>query len=204
MITTKIISYGSGNIGSIATCFSSIGFPVSLVEKNEDIEKADLLILPGVGSAISAVKELKKKDLWNPLNLRNVNKKPILGICLGTQLFFSYLEESNTEGLGWFQGSVKRFKGDPSFNNGWCQLIYKQLANIGLARGLNINSTFYFNHQYYLPKNLSLQNVCILDNKEVPAIIKSQHICGIQFHPEKSQKAGRIILRNLLLDYYGF
>ena len=85
--------------------------------------------MPGVGSAISAIRNLKKNNYWYLLNER-FKGKFILGICLGAQLVYEYLEEANNNGLGWISGTVKKFQYPYSFNNGWCSLDFNQLKKL--------------------------------------------------------------------------
>ena len=200
----KILHYGSGNTGSILSCLSSIGYPGSIVKEDKDIIDSDLIILPGVGSSKAALKNIYKNNHFDSLDKRFKARKPILGICLGCQMPFHFLEESNSLGFEWIEGSVKKLPSSISFNNGWCRLNFSELKNLGLSRGLTKNATFYFNHQYYISRKNKIKSVCIRDLDFVPAIFFFYSICGIQFHPEKSQEAGKILLRNLLEDHYGF
>jgi len=200
----KILQYGSGNIGSLVSAFSRIGFPPSLASDEDDICNADLLILPGVGSAKSAIQRIRNHNFRAALQERHEMGKPILGICLGAQLVFEFLEEAKQEGLGWLPGEVKSLQGVLRFNNGWASLAWEEFRCSGLSRGLGKASTFYFNHQYYLPVNCSGVFVPIRDLPSVPALFLANHLCGFQFHPEKSQRSGLIVLRNVVQDHYGF
>ena len=204
MKVIKILNYGSGNIGSIISTLTSIGFPSSIVVKEEDILNSDLIVMPGVGSAISAIRNLKKNNYWYLLNERFKKGKFILGICLGAQLVNEYLEEANNNGLGWISGTVKKFQYPYSFNNGWCSLDFNQLKKVGLSRGIKEKSTFYFNHQFYLPYNKNVDSVFIKEYFQIPSLIVNKNYVGIQFHPEKSQAYGKKLLRNIMEDYYGF
>jgi glutamine amidotransferase len=203
MIRVKILNYGSGNIGSMQSAFQKIGINLTQAKTEEDIVNCDLLVLPGVGSAKTVIKTINDSKIIDFLNKRNLLKKPTLGVCLGAQIFFDYLEEANSSGFGWLEGSVNSFKEKPLFNNGWCHIEWNSFKKIGLSRGLLESNTFYFNHQYHLPNNKNSNIVTIKELPNVPAIYIDGHNCGFQFHPEKSQRAGTIILRNLIKDYYG-
>lgn len=204
MKNVKVFDYGGGNVGSIINAFTKIGFPPAIATTEIDILTADLVIFPGVGSAKAAISELDKSATKNALNDRNARKLPTLGICLGAQMLFEYLEEASAGGLGWLNGRVSAFRPPMRFNNGWRHLDYKELKACGLARGLNESSTFYFNHQYYFSTEGKHKTVSIKELAGVGAVCLQEHLCGIQFHPEKSQQAGEKVLRNLLRDYYAF
>lgn len=204
MKNIKVLDYGAGNVGSIITAFTKIGYPPSIALTEKDILSADLLVIPGVGSAKAAITSMQKENLKETLNERHTLKKPLLGICLGAQLLFHYLEEADGIGLSWFPGDVKSLGAPLYFNNGWCHLDSKQFKESGLSRGLGETSTFYFNHQYFFPMSKSYKSISILELEGKGAICLKDHLCGIQFHPEKSQKSGSLILRNILEDHYGF
>jgi glutamine amidotransferase len=201
MIKIKLLNYG--NVGSLIAAFSQIDVYPTLVNSPGDAANADLLIFPGVGSAVNAHRFLTG-PYGTVLANRNAAGKPILGICLGAQVMFEFLEESNSPGLGWINGAVRRFPPQIGFNNGWCHLDSDALADINLARSLRPDSTFYFNHQYYLPAGGATKIVPIRGYATVPALVTSGHLCAVQLHPEKSQRNGILLLRNILEDYYGF
>lgn len=203
MINVKVINYGGGNTGSLVTAFKKIDINLTVAKHEADLMTADLLVLPGVGSAKSALFSLEK-DGWLPvLQARHEAQKPILGVCLGAQMMFEYLHEAQKPGLGWLHGEVRPFTAEPYFNNGWCHLEWSAFESIGLSRGLKPTDTFYFNHQFYQPVDPAARVVAIADMPGTPALFLRNHLCGIQFHPEKSQHAGALILRNLIADYYG-
>jgi glutamine amidotransferase len=204
MINVKVLSLGTGNTGSVINAFSALSYPASLLNKPADIVSADLLVLPGVGSARIACEFINDPEIREFLNIRNQQHKPTIGICLGAQIMFDYLDEAKSSGLGWMAGPVTALDDGLSYNNGWCHLNWLELANFNLARAVTINDTFYFNHQYRVPKNTDGMVVSVKEIPSVPAMIIYRHLCAIQFHPEKSQKAGQIVLRNILEDYFRF
>jgi glutamine amidotransferase len=196
----KILNYGNGNIGSLLNTFNLINYPASVVNNIKEIIDADLLVLPGVGSAVTTSNIFKNQVLIDILNNRNLNQKPILGICLGAQLFFEYLQESGQDGLGWENGSVDEMY---SYNTGWSQLNWAQLVNNRLNIGLNKNDSFYFNHKFKFPNSNEMKLNLIYDaENKIPSIFLKNHLCGIQFHPEKSQTSGTKILYNILKIHY--
>ena len=204
MKNVKVLEYDGGNVGSIINAFTKIGFPPAIAMTENDILSADLVIFPGVGSAKAAISELEMSGTKNALNERNARKLPTLGICLGAQMLFEYLEEASACGLGWLSGRVNSFRPPMQFNNGWRHLDNNELKACGLARGLSESSTYYFNHQYYFSTDGKHKTVSIKELAGVGAVCLQEHLCGIQFHPEKSQQAGEIVLRNVLRDYYAF
>ena len=203
MTEVKILNYGSGNTGSLVTAFGKIGVNLTIIRAAEEILTADLVVLPGVGSAKSALSSLAETNLTDQLQERNRLGKPILGICLGAQILFDYLHEANLPGLGWLPGEVRPFEKIPHFNNGWCHIEWDSFSETRLTRGIKKSDTFYFNHQYYLPYNEGSQTATIEELPEVPAVCLKDHLCAIQFHPEKSQSPGALVLRNLIFDHYG-
>jgi len=204
MIKIGILQYGAGNVGSLLHSFSAAGFPAFVVNSSSEICTVDLLVFPGVGNALAAQSHLVAHNLLPHLHKRHAYALPTVGICLGAQLFHSYLEESNLPGLSWLEGSVNRLPSDFPFNNGWSCIDHAGLKKHKLGRSLTKKSSFYFNHGYFLNpghKGLILSVSSLL---QVPAIICHDHITAIQFHPEKSQRNGLLFLRNLIVDYYGF
>jgi glutamine amidotransferase len=197
----KILNYGNGNLGSLLNTFNSINYPSSVIKNLNEIDEADLLVLPGVGSAMTASETFKNQELTEKLNQRNANQKPILGICLGAQFFFEYMHESRQRGLAWVSGEVNEMK---SFNTGWSQLDFESLKKYNLNKNLNKNDSFYFNHQYIFPNIPEISPYLIYDQKNlIPSIFLNDHLCGVQFHPEKSQSSGIKILSNILKIHYG-
>lgn len=204
MIKIGILQYGAGNVGSLLHSFSAAGFPAFVINSPSQICTVDLLVFPGVGNALAAQAHLEAHNLLPYLNNRHASALPTVGICLGAQLFHSYLEESNSAGLSWLEGPVHKLPPHFPFNNGWSCIDHAELQKHKLGRSLTKNSSFYFNHGYFLDpghKGLVLSASTFLP---LPAIICDKHIIAIQFHPEKSQKNGLIFLRNLIVDYYGF
>jgi imidazole glycerol-phosphate synthase subunit HisH len=204
MKTFWIAHYGTGNIGSLIMVFQKMGYFVGIAHSAEQLLRADLVILPGVGAAGTAMDSLHFNGMAKALSKRHEAGLPILGICLGAQLMFEYLHECGRNGFGWITGEVTPLTEYPFYNNGWCQLDHEELRHSGLARGLKPNSTFFFNHRYVLGNDLNKKSVSVLGRPGIPAIYLDRNICAIQFHPEKSQHDGKIILRNVLEDYYGF
>jgi imidazole glycerol phosphate synthase glutamine amidotransferase subunit len=195
-----VIDYGAGNLKSVTKALDALGVKNKVSSKPKDIEKADKLILPGVGNFGDMMKSLKKKKLIEPIKNAIKNNKPYLGICLGLQALFESSEESpGVKGLGIFKGKVKRFKSKslkiPQI--GWNSITVNQPSK--LFKFVKDNSYVYFVHSYYVkPKDMSI----VLTTTDyglgfVSAVCKG-NICATQFHPEKSGKVGMQILANFV------
>ena len=203
MRTVGLVDYGTGNLGSLATVFESMGIYAEVVREPEGIAKTDLTVLPGVGAAGLAMERLEHSGMADALRERHSADRPILGICLGAQLMCEFLREGECEGLGWIKASVEPLAEYPFYNNGWCRLDFGALKKAGLARALSVTSTFYFNHRYAMGRDAKMKYVAVEGPADLPAIYLDEVICAVQFHPEKSQREGRVLLRNILEDHYG-
>lgn len=201
-----IVDFQAGNITSLRNSISFLGYKSSLVKKPKDIKKFSKIILPGVGSFDTAIKNLKKNKIDQ--ELRNYVKKKsnkLLGICLGMQLLFEKSEETNNDekfvqGLSIIKGSVKSFssKRKKRFNIGWSEVKVKK--NTDLFSGLtNSENFFYFVHGFYCKntdKNINAGITKFKNTEFCSSIQKNTNIFGVQFHPEKSLKSGLTLLKN--------
>jgi glutamine amidotransferase len=202
-----IVDYGIGNLGSIQNMIRKVGGTASIGSTRESIEKAEILILPGVGSFDSGISQLKLSGLWDILNQRVLDDRiPVLGICLGAQLMTRSSEEGTEKGLGWFDAHTLKmnFSGIggkwPLPNVGWRNVEpqngYTMLNGIGEA------PRFYFVHSYYLhttdPEIVSMTTRYGFD---FPCGFRRGNIHCVQFHPEKSHAFGMQFFRNFLKAY---
>ncbi|TAF63381.1 MAG: imidazole glycerol phosphate synthase subunit HisH [Cytophagales bacterium] len=191
-----IIQYNAGNTQSVIYALSRLGINPILSDHPETIQNADKVIFPGVGNAAPAMQHLKKNNLDQ---LIPTLKQPFLGICLGMQLLCEHSEEENTQGLGIFPISVKKF--NPTQSNlkvphmGWNTL--QTNPDSPLFRNLNPDPYFYFVHSYFVPKQEYTSATCQYD---IPfsAAIEKDNFYAVQFHPEKSSKTGETLLQNFL------
>ena len=195
-----VIDYGVGNIGSVLKAFDYLGIPAKLTAAKKEIKKAEGLVLPGVGAFDSGMKRLYEKDLVKVIKREVKNDKPILGICLGLQLFFEISEESPTiGGLSLIKGVVKKFdknKVTKVPHMGWNNLEQKEENK--LLDNLNRPRDFYFIHSYYVEptdKNL-IKAETNYGNIKFASLINKNNIWGIQPHPEKSSQKGLQLLKN--------
>jgi len=191
-----IINYGTGNLKSIKNGFSKIGEEAVISDDIYDMEKADALILPGVGAFGSAMEHLKNyKDLIHD----HINAgKPFLGVCLGQQILFSESEESEgVKGLDVLKGEVLRLPDGLKIPHmGWNNLEIKNKCS--LLEGIS-NDYMYFVHSYYVkPEDEDIIAATTNYGIDVPAAICNENIFATQFHPEKSGEIGLNILKNFV------
>jgi glutamine amidotransferase len=198
-----LLDFGSGNIGSLRRALRQVGYFASVIDHELITTSPEVLFIPGVGSATYAMEKLRSSGLDKRLVERHRKGLPIVGICLGAQLFFEFLCEADRSGLGILAGSVEPLETEVGFNNGWCHLDFDALKRLGLARGLRPNHSFYFNHQYRCAAPVDLDVVHLHELDDVPALYVRGNLVGIQFHPEKSQRPGEVLLRNIMEDHYG-
>ena len=187
-----IINYGAGNIKSIQFAFKRLGINASLSNIPDEIRKADKIIFPGVGEASSAMKMLSESNLDKLIpNL----KQPVLGICLGMQLLCNKTEEGNTKGLGIFKTEVKKFSNNVKVP----QMGWNTITNLKskLFHNIDDNNYMYLVHSYYAEQCAEAIATTNYDI-EYASALQHKNFYGVQFHPEKSSKAGEQILMNFL------
>jgi imidazole glycerol phosphate synthase glutamine amidotransferase subunit len=194
-----ILDYGVGNPGSVLNMIRVVGGEAIISSKKRDLENAEKIVLCGFGKFDAGMKNLKRiKIFLKDLVLKK--KVPILGICLGMQLFAKSSEEGVSPGLGWIDGRVMKLspeKGHKIPHMGWNQ-ICKRKNN--LSNNLPKKSRFYFAHSYHLiPRNK--KNIIMTTsygNKKFVSGIRQGNIWGVQFHPEKSHKYGKKLMENFV------
>lgn len=189
-----IIKYGINNLASVKNALDYQQIDSFFVDSKEDFEKADKLLLPGVGAFGKAMENLNKKGFVECIQREVVeNKKPILGICLGMQLLLSTSEEHGIHnGLNLIEGKVKKFRTDscpyPIPHVGWNSVVTKN--NNNLVSSDFDNQDYYFVHSYHCEVSESNVIGTTEYGHTFNSMIGHEHIYGCQFHPEKSQKAG--------------
>ena len=197
-----VLDYGGGNLRSVLNALATTGHAASLITKPEQFDECDVLVFPGQGAFGDSVRQLKAASLWEPLRAWLAAGRPYLGICLGYQLLFESSEENpGVEGLSVFRGTVPKFKPAPGLkipHMGWNTARFVEPTH-PVWRGLQEEAAFYFVHSYFpQPQDESII-ACHTDYAGVFAsgIIKEK-LVAVQFHPEKSQAAGLMLLRNAL------
>ena len=198
-----IIDYGMGNLKSIENALDYLGVKNQLVDNSKYLSNYTHLILPGVGSFKKAIKNLKSSGMFSKIIKISKTDKKILGICLGMQLLFSdSTEEGYSKGLGIIKGNVEKF----SFKEtkklkiphvGFNRILFEK--NCSFFQDLKKDCDFYFDHSYRITKF----DESIIHSKSKYGIsflsaFNIKNIFGTQFHPEKSQSNGLLLLRNFL------
>lgn len=198
-----ILNYKACNLASVFHTIYNIGHDPFIIENKEDLNKAQKIIIPGVGSAAHCMSYLEKKGFIDELQKYKNKGISILGICLGMQIFSKKLTEHGvSEGLGFINGEVIPINNKTKFNIGWCNVDVKNSENHNIIES---NKPFFFCHSYYLSLNKADREKYVFGkislNKEIPSIIIRENIMGVQFHPEKSQANG-IKLLNFFIDRF--
>ncbi|MDC0351135.1 imidazole glycerol phosphate synthase subunit HisH [Candidatus Pelagibacter sp.] len=199
-----IIKLNIGNYNSISKCLKKLNIKHIVSDNNEDIASADKIILPGIGSFGPFLKEIFDKKIDQIILSKFSKKKPILGICVGYQSFFEHSDESsNVKGLSLLNGKFKKLNFNEQKKKNIAQknhLGWNDVAQIKknvIFEGITDKSDFFFNHGYMLT---SYQNDYIYGttkfNSNFPSVVNKDKLYGVQFHPEKSQKNGLLILKN--------
>ncbi len=200
-----LIDYVISNLRSVQKAFEQLDTEVTLVDTPDRLAQADRLILPGVGAFPAGMKGLQERGLIEPIKQAAREGKPLIGICLGMQLLFDSSDEmGETEGLGLLPGKVTRLGGPSSVvrglkipHMGWNQLDL--VSDHSLVRDLVSSSYAYFVHSYAVYPD---QHHIILATTDYggsfASIVGQGNVCGLQFHPEKSQAVGLKLLKNFL------
>jgi len=198
-----IIDYqSSGNPNSIKNMLKHIGLDSKISNTVSDIENADRLILPGIGAFDNGMNNLYRSGLIDLLTQRVIEKGiPVLGICLGMQLFTHRSEEGRIAGLGWIDAETVRFKFNAEMEKtsriphmGWNTVDIKHDSK--LFKNI-VDPRFYFAHSYHVAgvNEADVAATSFYGYEFVSSIIK-ENIIGVQFHPEKSHKYGMVLLKN--------
>ena len=197
IIVIAIIDYGMGNLRSVQKAFEKVGAAAVITQNPGDIEKADQVVLPGVGAMQPAMQKLQELHLIDPIKKAITGGKPFLGICLGLQLLFEKgFEGGEVDGLGIFPGTVERFASLKVPHMGWNQIKIEN-SQCPLFAGVSNMSHFYFCHSYYIkPWDSKIVAAATDYGIEFASAIASENVFGVQFHPEKSQTLGLEILKN--------
>ncbi len=196
-----IVDYGSGNVQSVYNIFKNLHSTVIVSNAPEDLNKATHIVLPGVGAFGTAMEKLQKL-LLIPLLEKEVLKqrKPFLGICVGMQILAEQGFEYGTfKGLGWIPGVVKKIEAPGLLlpHVGWNN--FKIPNPTPLLAGISEEMDFYFVNSFcFEAQDSKCVNAVCFYGQEFPAVISRDNMMGVQFHPEKSQKAGKILIRNFL------
>ena len=196
-----LVDYGSGNLRSVTKALEAAGAQITRLEQGPITAGFDAIVLPGVGAFGDSVKQLKNRDLFLPLQKWLNDDRRFLGVCLGFQLLFESSEESpGVAGLGIFQGQVRKFPNGtvkvPQI--GWNSVEWTEHAR-GLYADLPPDPYFYFVHSYYpQPQDESIVAGYAEYGHRFAAAVATKNLLATQFHPEKSQESGLLLLRKFL------
>lgn len=194
-----IIDYGMGNLRSVQKALEKAGAKTVITQNVSEIEKADKVVLPGVGAILPAIEKLQSLNLTKVIENSIAQDKPFLGICLGLQLLFEKsFEGGSVKALGILKGEVKRFETFKVPQMGWNQIAFKQ-ADCPLFKGIADNADVYFCHSYYVePTDKNIIATTTDYGVTYTSAVARKNLFGVQFHPEKSQTVGLKILENFV------
>jgi imidazole glycerol-phosphate synthase subunit HisH len=203
MNVVGIVDYGMCNLDSVARAVEECGGSALVTDQPGELKKANRIILPGVGSFSEAMNRLRARSLDTVLSEVVLEKQiPFLGICLGMHMLATDgTEGGHTQGLGWIEGEVRRLEPNGEDTRiphiGWNELSMMRPSS--LFDGIPANRDFYFVHSYHLaPSDDSVIVARTAYGKGFVSALQKGWIFAVQFHPEKSQRAGLSVLRNFL------
>lgn len=197
-----LVDYGLGNIQAFVNVYNRLGIPVAVAKTAHELEFASKLILPGVGAFDYAMELLQDSGMRQALDHMVLSKKvPILGICVGMQIFANSSDEGKLNGLGWIPGRVKSFSSVPEVTElplphmGWNDIHVTGVNK--LFEGFEEDVRFYFLHSYFFE---SLHQDAVIATAsygtDFCCAVQSDNVFGVQFHPEKSHHFGTALLKN--------
>ncbi|MBD1141282.1 imidazole glycerol phosphate synthase subunit HisH [Pelagibacterales bacterium SAG-MED39] len=206
-MNVTIVDYNSGNISSVINSFKEVAKDKVNIEVTSDLNKiklSDKVVLPGQGSFKSCVDALNKiEGLIDTLNeFAITNKKPLLGICVGLQMFADIgYEETETKGLGWISGKVSKIDNQNGKYKlphiGWNQINI--VKNSKIFENIENKSHMYFVHSYeFIPEDKDVISATTDYSSNIVCFVEKENIFGAQFHPEKSDKMGLKIISNFI------
>lgn len=198
----RIVDYGIGNIQAFLTMYKRLGVDAKRASTPDELNDADKLILPGVGSFDHAMALLKSSGMKDKLEELVIQKKvPVLGICVGMQMLASSSEEGKLQGLNWIPGKVKSFASNPESvdlplpHMGWNDVSVKKPDSV--FNELTDDNRFYFLHSFYFEADYAEDVVATAEyGHEFACVVSRGHIYGIQCHPEKSHHFGAHFLKS--------
>jgi glutamine amidotransferase len=199
-----IIDYGVGNLRSVEKAFHAGGADAIVTSDERELRAAERLVLPGVGAFRACMEALNARGFDKLVRERVADGTPLLGVCVGMQMLFAESDEfGTTRGLSLLRGRVRRFpEGLRVPQVGWNQVEWRKRH--ALAEGIEDESFFYFVHSYFCDAS---DDADVLGRTEYGAayasVVARGVVCGVQFHPEKSQSAGLRLLKNFAEGYAG-
>jgi imidazole glycerol-phosphate synthase subunit HisH len=196
-VKVAIIDYGVGNLRSVEKAFAAMGCEARVTGDESELRQADRLVLPGVGAFGACVKALSERGFDRLVREQVRSGTPVLGVCVGMQLLFEESDEfGSTPGLGLMRGRVRRFENGLVVPHvGWNR-IHQRKAH-ALFEGVDDGAFCYFVHSFYCE---ATDDAVVVGQTEYggryASVVAQENVCGVQFHPEKSQEVGLRMLRN--------
>jgi imidazole glycerol-phosphate synthase subunit HisH len=196
-VKVAIIDYGVGNLRSVEKAFAATGCDAVVTANENELRAAERLVLPGVGAFAACMKALSERGFDSLVRERAEAGTPLLGVCVGMQLLFDESEEfGSTPGLGLLRGRVRRFDGELVVPHvGWNRI--HQRRRHALFEGVEDGSFCYFVHSFYCEP--AEEEVVVGETEyggRYASVVAEGNVCGVQFHPEKSQDVGLRMLKN--------
>lgn len=196
-----ILDYGLGNIKAFANIFKNLNIEHTIIQKAEQLESVDKIILPGVGAFDYAMQQFNQSGLRTAVEDKVLNQKiPILGICVGMQMLANGSDEGQEKGLSWIDGEVKLFNTENIKHKtklphmGWNEINHNQHP---LFQQIDSTARFYFVHSYYFKCNNEKDAIATTEyGFNFSSAVNHNNIYGVQFHPEKSHSNGIQLLKN--------
>lgn len=198
-----IFDYGVGNVTSIANAINFLDYKIKITAEKSELADAHIIILPGVGAFKYAMDSINRENTRETLEYFALNqKKPIVGICLGMQILFSESEENGHHlGLNWIPGKVAKIpevSGFPVPHVGWNQAKITP-SSAGFFGPKLEKPFFYFDHSYSVQcEEKYISSKCEYGPSQIVASVRRENIAGVQFHPEKSDRSGLKLFRNII------
>jgi imidazole glycerol-phosphate synthase subunit HisH len=203
-VSVAIIDYGVGNLRSVEKAFHAGGVDAQVSSDEEVLRAADRLVLPGVGAFRACMEALTARGFDRLVRERVAEGTPLLGVCVGMQMLFEESEEFGvTRGLGFLRGRVRRFPEALRVPQvGWNQVEWS--GGHALSEGISDGTFFYFVHSFFCEAG---ETEAVVGRTEYgisyASVVARANVCGVQFHPEKSQAAGLRLLRNFAENHAG-
>lgn len=195
MTRVALIDAGGANLGSVRDALERLDAQVEIVRDGDGLRDAERVILPGVGAAETGMRLLHERGFVEALRAAT---RPLLGVCLGMQLLFDASDEGDVECLGLIPGRVFKLRTAPGVrvpHMGWNTL--QEVQGSPLLAGIDNDSSVYFVHGYAAPVTADCIATCE-HGQRFAAIVQRGHVCGAQFHPERSGATGARLLANFL------
>lgn len=202
-----IVDYDVGNVGSVLNMLRKVGAKAEITRDPAALRAADKLVLPGVGAFDEAIANLRRFELWDLLNeLVLVERKPILGVCLGAQLMTRASEEGQQAGFGWLDAHIQRFRAPAGGSlriphMGW-NIVKPTRSDIGIFKDVADPMRFYFVHSYHMVADSPEIALGVTPyGEDFVSVLGRDNILAMQYHPEKSHKYGLQIYRNFVEQF---